>query len=157
MKLYDYFRSSAAYRVRIALNLKGVTAERAFVHLRHGVQHGAQYRDCNPHGLVPALALDDGTVITQSMAIIEYLDEKYPQPPLLPADAEGRARVRGIALAIVADIHPIDNLRVLQYLKSALHVDDAARDAWYAHWIALGCAALEKQLSREPQTGISAF
>src|SRR5665213_3199058 len=97
MKLYDYFRSSAAYRVRIALNVKGVTAERAFVHLRHGVQHGAQYRDCNPHGLVPALALDDGQVITQSMAIIEYLDETYPQPPLLPADAEGRARARHYA------------------------------------------------------------
>ncbi len=153
MKLYDYFRSSAAYRVRIALNLKGIDAEHAYVHLRNGVQHGAAYRECNPHGLVPALALDDGHVLTQSLAIMEYLDETHPQPPLLPADAAGRARVRGIALAIVADIHPIDNLRVLQYLKSALHADDATRDAWFAHWIAVGLAALEVQLAREPQTG----
>jgi maleylacetoacetate isomerase len=153
MKLYDYFRSSAAFRVRIALNLKGITAERSFVHLRNGVQRGAEYLECNPHGLVPALELDDGSVLTQSLAIIEYLDETHPQPPLLPTQPADRARVRAIALAIVSDIHPIDNLRVLQYLQKTLGAADAARDAWYAHWIEVGLAALEKQLARDPRTG----
>ena len=153
MKLYDYFRSSAAYRVRIALNLKGLVAERAFVHLRNGVQRSAEYLARNPQGLVPALALDDGQLLTQSLAIIEYLDETHPQPPLLPPRAADRARVRAIALAIVADIHPIDNLRVLQYLQATFNVDDAARDAWYAHWVQVGLAALETQLARDPRTG----
>ncbi|MEP7064234.1 MAG: maleylacetoacetate isomerase [Betaproteobacteria bacterium] len=153
MKLYDYFRSSAAYRVRIALNLKGLVAERAFVHLRNGVQRSAEYLERNPHGLVPALALDNGQLLTQSLAIIEYLDETHPQPPLLPPRAADRARVRAIALAIVADIHPIDNLRVLQYLQKTFDVDDAARDAWYAHWIQVGLGALEQQLARDSRTG----
>lgn len=153
MKLFDYNRSSAAYRVRIALNLKGLTAERSFVHLRQGVQHGTEYLERNPQGLVPALALDDGEIVTQSLAIIEYLEETHPQPPLLPAKPADRARVRAIALSIVADIHPIDNLRVLQYLQQKLGVDDAARDAWYGHWIGLGLAALEKQLARDGRTG----
>ncbi|MEO8848035.1 MAG: maleylacetoacetate isomerase [Casimicrobiaceae bacterium] len=153
MQLHDYFRSSAAYRVRIALHLKGLDVTHAFVHLRHGAQHSDDYRARNPHGLVPALTLDDGQVLTQSLAIIEYLDETHPQPPLLPREPAQRARVRGIALAIVADIHPLDNLRVLQYLESALHADDAARDAWYAHWVALGLSALETQLADDPRTG----
>ena len=153
MKLYDYFRSSAAYRVRIACNLKGIVPERRFLHLRKGEQRSKEYLECNPHGLVPALALDGGQVLTQSLAIIEYLDEAHPQPPLLPATPAGRARVRAIALAIVADIHPLDNLRVLKYLQNTLHVDDAARDAWYAHWVQVGLAALETQLARDPATG----
>ena len=153
MKLFDYHRSSAAYRVRIALNLKGLTAERSFVHLRKGVQHSAEYRERNPQRLVPALALDDGEIVTQSLAIIEYLEETHPQPPLLPAKPADRARVRAIALSIIADIHPIDNLRVLQYLQQTLGVDDAARDAWYGHWVGLGLAALEKQIARDARTG----
>jgi len=153
MKLYDYFRSSAAFRVRIALNLKGIVAERSFVHLRNGVQRGAEYLERNPQGLVPALELDDGSVLTQSLAIIEYLDETHPHPPLLPTQPADRARVRAIALAIVSDIHPIANLRVLQYLQKTLGAADAARDAWYAHWNEVGLAALEKQLARDPRTG----
>ena len=153
MKLHDYFRSSAAYRVRIALNLKGLTAERAFVHLRRGAQHADDYRALNPQGLVPALETDDGVVITQSLAIIEYLDETHPAPPLLPADALGRARVRSIALAIACDIHPLNNLRVLQYLTGTLGATDAARDAWYAHWCDVGLRALEVRLARGSATG----
>jgi maleylpyruvate isomerase len=106
MILHDYFRSSAAYRVRIALHLKGLEAERRFVHLRKGEQRAPAYLELNPQGLVPALVLDDGTVLTQSLAIVEYLEEKYPQPPLLPENAEDRAFVRAIALAIACDIHP---------------------------------------------------
>jgi maleylacetoacetate isomerase len=153
MKLYDYFRSSAAYRVRIALNLKGIAVERAHVHLVRGMQHEDAYRARNPHGLVPALELDDGRVLTQSLAIIEYLDETHPVPALLPATAEDRARVRGIALAIAADIHPIDNLRVLQHLEATFAADAAARAAWYAHWIALGFDALERELASDARTG----
>ena len=153
MKLFDYFRSSAAYRVRIALNLKGIAPERAFVHLRKGAQQQPDYLARNPSGLLPMVELDDGRTLTQSLAIIEYLDETHPWPPLLPALPVDRARVRGIALAIVADIHPIDNLRVLQYLKATFGADDGARDAWYAHWIVVGLGALEKQLARDAQTG----
>jgi maleylacetoacetate isomerase len=121
MKLYDYFRSSAAYRVRIALNLKGIAPdERTFVHLRMGNQRAQDYLALNPQGLVPALALDDGHVLTQSLAIIEYLDETHPAPPFLPAEPAARARVRGIALAIACEIHPLNNLRVLKYLIGTL-------------------------------------
>ena len=153
MKLYDYFRSSAAYRVRIALELKGVATERAFVHLRHGAQHGADYRALNPQGLVPALVTDDGVVLTQSLAIIEWLDETHPEPPLLPRTPDERARVRALALAIACDIHPLNNLRVLKYLTGELGQTDAARDAWYAHWCEVGLAALEAQLVRDAATG----
>ncbi len=153
MKLYDYFRSSAAYRVRIALNLKGVAPERAFVHLRRGAQRDAGYLDLNPEGLVPLLVTDDGAALTQSLAIIEWLEETHPSPPLLPAAPLERARVRALALAIACDIHPLNNLRVLKYLAGTLGADDAARDAWYAHWCAVGLQALEARLAREPATG----
>ena len=154
MRLYDYFRSSAAYRVRIALNLKGVApGERTYVHLRMGNQRAQDYLALNPQGLVPALALDDGTVLTQSLAIVEFLDETHPQPPLLPADPGGRARVRSIALAIACEIHPLNNLRVLNYLIGTLGVSRDQKDGWYRYWIDVGFEALEKSLSRDPATG----
>jgi maleylacetoacetate isomerase len=153
MKLYDYFRSSAAYRVRIALNLKGLDPERAFIHLRRDVQRDPAYLALNPQGLVPALTMDDGQVLTQSLAIIEYLDETHPMPPLLPAGAAARARVRAIALEVACDIHPLNNLRVLKYLKHTLHVSDADKDLWYKHWVHEGLAALETQLARDSATG----
>ena len=153
MKLFDYFRSSAAYRVRIALNLKGITAERAFVHLRKGEQRSVDYVARNPQRLVPALETDDGTMVTQSLAIIEWLEETHPKPPLLPGTAHERARVRAIALSIACDIHPLNNLRVLQYLTREMGVSDEAKDAWYSHWCEVGLAALETQLARESATG----
>ncbi len=148
LKLYSYFRSSAAYRCRIALNLKGLAHETAFVHLiKDGGQHNAPaYRALNPQGLVPALE-HDGRVITQSLAIIEYLDESHPEPPLLPGDAEQRARVRAFALAIACDIHPLNNLRVLNYLKGPLGHDQATVDAWYRHWAAGGPGGLRAAAS----------
>jgi len=147
LKLHSYFRSSAAYRCRIALNLKGLAHETAFVHLiKDGGQHNAPaYRALNPQALVPTLE-HDGRVITQSLAIIEYLDEIHPEPPLLPGDAESRAKIRAFALAIACDIHPINNLRVLNYLKGPLQHDQAATDAWYRHWVQVGLEACEKLL-----------
>jgi maleylacetoacetate isomerase len=154
VRLYDYFRSSAAYRVRIALNLKGVAPdERTFVHLRMGGQRAQDYLALNPQGLVPALALDEGAVLTQSLAIVEYLDETHPEPPLLPADPIGRARVRAIALSIACDIHPLDNLRVLNYLIGTLGVAREQKDGWYRYWIDVGFEALEKALARDRATG----
>jgi maleylpyruvate isomerase len=153
MKLYDYFRSSAAYRVRIALNLKGLAPERAFVHLRRGAQRADDYLAVNPQGLVPALVTDGGDVLTQSLAIIEYLDETHPTPPLLPADPAARARVRSLAMAIACDIHPIDNLRVLRYLVHTMGVSEAQKDAWYNYWIDVGLEALERRLAGDPATG----
>jgi maleylacetoacetate isomerase len=153
MKLYDYFRSSAAYRVRIALGLKRLAPERTFVHLRSGMQRAGDYLDVNPQGLVPALVTDDGAVLTQSLAIIEWLDETHPEPPLLPRDPAGRARVRSIALAIACDIHPLNNLRVLQYLTGTLGVSEAQKDGWYRYWVDTGLEALERQLARDPGTG----
>jgi maleylacetoacetate isomerase/maleylpyruvate isomerase len=154
MLLYDYFRSSAAFRVRIALNLKAVVVERTFIHLRNGMQRSADYLALNPYGLVPALRLDSGELLTQSLAIIEYVDETWPEPPLLPEGAVARARVRCIAQAIAADIHPIDNTRVLQYLRQQGGFSDAQRDTWYRHWIEVGLSALETQLARETATGM---
>ncbi len=153
MKLYDYFRSSAAYRVRIALNLKGLKPSREFVHLRKNVQRSDDYLALNPQGLVPALATDGGEVLTQSLAIIEYLDETQPAPAFLPTTPVERARVRGIALEIACDIHPLNNLRVLQYLKNTLGVSEAQKDAWYKYWIDTGLEALETRLVRDPATG----
>lgn len=152
--LYGYFRSSAAFRVRIALNLKGIAPKLRFVHLLKdgGQQHAAEYRRLNPQALIPAL-VHDGHTITQSLAIVEYLDEIVPEPPLLPADALGRARVRSIAYQIACDIHPVNNLRVNQYLKAELGADGEAQLAWQRHWIGLGFAALETMLANDPATG----
>jgi len=146
MKLWGYFRSSAAFRVRIALALKGLPVEHAFVHLRRNEQRAPDYLAKNPLGLVPTLE-DGPVVLTQSLAICDYLDEMHPAPPFLPADPVGRARVRSIAYTIACDIHPINNLRVLRYLLKPLGLDKAAHDAWYRHWIAVGFEALEKLLS----------
>jgi maleylpyruvate isomerase len=153
MKLYTYFRSSAAYRVRIALNLKGLAYEAVPVHLLRGggEQLQERYRTINPSGLVPALQDERGT-LTQSMAILEYLEETHPDVPLLPPDPLGRARVRELAQIIACDIHPLNNLRVLRYLKRTLEVDDAARDEWYRHWIRDGLGALEAHLARDAGT-----
>ena len=154
MRLFDYFRSSAAYRVRIALNLKGITPdERTYVHLRMGNQRAQDYLALNPQGLVPALALDDDHVLTQSLAIIEYLDETHREPPLLPADPVPRARVRAIALAIACEIHPLNNLRVLNYLIGTMGVSREQKDGWYRYWIDVGFEALEKSLARDAATG----
>jgi len=153
MKLYDYFRSSAAYRVRIALNLKGLSPEREFIHLRKGAQRSEDYLAVNPLGLVPALVTDDGAVLTQSLAIIEYLDETHPEPPLLPGHPADRARVRALAQIVACDIHPIDNLRVLRYLADPLGHDEATIGLWFNHWIAKGFEALEQFLAEDGQTG----
>ena len=155
VELYDYFRSSAAYRVRIALNLKGVVPdERTFVHLRMGNQRAQDYLALNPQGLVPALALDHGLVLTQSLAIIEYLDETHPDPPLLRVAPPSRARVRAIALAIACEIHPLNNLRVLNYLIGTLGVAREQKDGWYKYWVDVGFEALEKKLAQERETGV---
>lgn len=146
MILHDYFRSSAAYRVRITLNIKGLEAEHRFVHLRRGEQRDAAFLAINPQGFVPLLEVGDRR-LTQSLAIIEYLDEKHAAPPLLPVGAEDRAWVRSIALAIACDIHPVNNLRVLQYLSRELDVPELARDEWYRHWIREGFGPLEAQLA----------
>ncbi len=146
MILHDYFRSSAAYRVRIALNLKGLEPQRRFVHLRKAEQRSPEFLRVNPQGLVPVL-VDGGTVLTQSLAIIEYLDETHPEPPLLPRGAADRAWVRAVALAIACDIHPLNNLRVLKYLAGALRIEEPARDEWYRHWVRAGFEALESELA----------
>lgn len=153
--LYSYYRSSAAFRVRIALNLKGLKPEIRPVHLLKdgGQQHTEDYKRMNPLQLVPTL-VSDGQAIAQSLAIIEYLEEIAPQPPLLPKGAQARARVRQLALMVACDIHPIANLRVLKYLKRRLGADEAALLEWQRHWIAEGLAALEAKLSGNSETGI---
>jgi maleylacetoacetate isomerase len=148
--LYDYPRSSAAYRVRIALHLKGVDYERRVVNLLDGEQRSADYRALNPQGLVPMLAID-GHRLTQSLAIINYLDLRYPNVPLIPAVAAERAHVVGMAMAVACDIHPLNNLRVLKYLKGELGHSQDEIDAWYAHWVSEGLAALE--VMAKPQAG----
>ena len=155
MKLYSYFRSSASFRVRIALALKGIDYEYAAVHLvqEGGQQFAAGFKAMNPAALVPVLD-DDGTILTQSLAIIEYLDETRPLPPLLPAAAAERARVRAIALAIACEIHPLNNLRVLGYLNKTLGIAEEQRNAWYRHWVETGLATLEAMLAGDPRTGV---
>lgn len=154
MKLYGYFRSSAAYRVRIALNLKGLEYETVSVHLVKdgGQQFSEAYQALNPTGLVPTL-VDGELAIGQSMAILEYLEETHPQPALLPEDAAGRARVRAIAQTIACDIHPLNNLRVLKHLKHGLGVDEDAKNAWYRHWIHVGLSSVEAMLANHSATG----
>jgi maleylacetoacetate isomerase len=154
MKLYSYFRSSASFRVRIALALKGIGYDYAAVHLLQGggQQFAAGFKALNPAALVPVLD-DDGIVLTQSLAIIEYLDETRPQPPLLPAAAADRARVRAIALAIACEIHPLNNLRVLGYLNKTLGIAEEQRNAWYRHWVETGLATVETLLAADARTG----
>ena len=149
MKLYNYFRSSASFRVRIALNLKGLPYEYVPVHLARGDHKLPAYANVSADQLVPALETD-GQILSQSMAIIEYLDETHPQPPLLPQDALGRARVRALAQSIACEIHPLNNLRVLKYLVRDLKVDDEAKNTWYRHWVREGMEAFERQLAQGP-------
>ncbi|HET6564507.1 MAG TPA: maleylacetoacetate isomerase, partial [Xanthomonadales bacterium] len=142
MKLYSYWRSSAAYRVRIALNLKGIEYQQITPNLALGEHQSVDYRATNPQGLVPALA-HEGEIIAQSLAIIEYLDSLQPAPPLWPKDPLGRARVNEMAQAIACDIHPLNNLRVLKYLRGEMGQDEAAVSAWYSRWVKDGFSALE--------------
>jgi len=154
MKLYTYFRSTAAYRVRIALNLKGLACDAVPVHLLRdgGEQLAESYRALNPSALLPTLD-DDGSVIGQSLAIIEYLEETRPQVPLLPVTAADRARVRALALTVAADTHPLGNLRVLKYLKGQLKVTEEAKLEWQQHWLRTGMATLERLLADDARTG----
>jgi maleylacetoacetate isomerase len=152
MRLYGYSRSSAAFRVRIALNLKELNYEDALIHLRRGDQRQPPFLEINPQGLVPALETDGHTLI-QSLPIIEYLDEIHPEPPFLPPDSAGKARVRALAAIVACDIHPINNLRVLRYLSRPLGHDQAAIETWYNHWIASGFEALEGLLTAAQGTG----
>ena len=152
MKLYSYFRSSAAYRVRIALNLKGLAYEIVPIHLTKdgGRQHTPEFRAINPQSRVPALQLSNGEILTQSLAIIEYLDDIHPEPPLLPPDPLARANSRAIAQMIACDIHPLNNLIALQYLRRQLKHEQAEIDTWYHHWIVQGFTALETMLAAGP-------
>lgn len=152
MKLYNFFRSSAAFRVRIALNLKNLSYDEEFVHLSKDGGHNRrpEYKAVNPQMKVPSLVLDNGEVLIQSMAIIEYLDEIHPQPPLLPKDPLARAKVRAVSQIIACDIHPIDNTAPLRYLKNVLNQDQTAIDAWYHHWILEGFPAVEQFISPAP-------
>jgi maleylpyruvate isomerase len=156
--LYTYFRSSAAYRVRIAMNLKGLEARHVFVHLNRngGEQFGEAFKSVNPQALVPVLS-EEGVQISQSLAIIEYLDEVYPALPLLPSAPGDRAFVRQLALGIACDIHPINNLRVLKYLTGAMGVSEEKKSEWIAHWITLGLTAIEAQIQQHGRTGAFCF
>ena len=146
MKLYTYFRSSAAFRVRIALNLKGLAYAPQFVHLAKGEHRKPDYAEVNAQALVPTLVLDDGTRLTQSLAIIEYLDEKHPQPLLVPSNPLERARVRALSLLVACEIHPLNNLRVLQHLKRQLGQNEEQVNSWYRHWVADGLQKFEAEL-----------
>lgn len=153
MKLYNFTRSSASYRVRIGLGLKGLPYEYLAVNLRADEHRKAAFLAKNPQGFVPALETDDGHVLTQSLAILEWLEETHPRPPLLPVGPLERARVRALALTIACDIHPLNNLQVLRHLDTQLGLDEDRRNAWYRHWIAGGFAALEAMLAGHPKTG----
>jgi maleylpyruvate isomerase len=151
--LHNYFRSSTSIRVRIALNLKGLSYDYVAHHLRKGEHHAPAYLELNPQGLVPVLVLENGAVLAQSLAIIEYLEERFPEPALLPPDAIGKARIRALAYAVAYEIHPINNLRVLNYLKTELGQDESATVEWFKFWVATTFEPLEKQLATAPETG----
>ena len=153
MKLYTYFRSSAAFRARIALNLKGIAYQPLFVHLPKGEHRKPEYAGVNAQALVPTLELDDGVRIAQSLAIIEYLDEAHPEPRLIPRTATGRARVRSLSLLVACEIHPLNNLRALQYLRKQLAQSEEQVSVWYRHWIADGFTKLEAALAGSSETG----
>lgn len=153
IRFYDYYRSTAAYRVRIALNLKGLVYCQSPVNLRAGEQSQPAYRGLNPQRFVPTLETEDGRLLRQSLAICEYLEEAYPRPALLPTEVMGRARVRALAQLIACDVHPLNNLRVLQYLDIELGAGDDQQKTWYHHWIHEGFRALESMLAADPQTG----
>ncbi|HKX44866.1 MAG TPA: maleylacetoacetate isomerase [Burkholderiaceae bacterium] len=153
MQLYNYFRSSASYRVRIALALKGLAYDYLPVHLQRNEQMKPSYSELAPSRLVPTLIEDDGHVLTQSMAIIEYLDETHPEPPLLPGDARARARIRALAQDVACEIHPVDNLRVLRYLVHEMKVGEDDKNRWYRHWVETGLEVVERRLAGHPQTG----
>lgn len=153
MKLYTYWRSQATARVRIALNLKGLAVDEAYVHLEKGEQYAEAYRAVNPQPVVPALVLDDRTVLTQSMAILEYLEETHPTPALLPASPVDRARVRAICQVAVSDSHPLAVPRVRHYLERQLGLDEATRTAWIRHWVTAALEAIEALLAGDPRTG----
>ncbi len=158
MKLYNYYRSSAAYRVRIALNLKGITWQHVGVHLLKAQHRTPDYLKLNPAGLVPSLVLDDGAVLTQSLAIMEYLEEAMPaSTSLLPKDAVDRAHVRALALSLTSDVHPLNNVRVLNYLTNELGVSTDQKNAWIAHWMTLGLDAFEKMLEQSGTSGHFCF
>ena len=149
MELYSYFRSSASWRVRIGLALKGLASDYRAIHLLRQEQGAPGYRALSPNGLVPAL-VDGGQALHQSLAILEYLDETHPEPPLLPRDAAGRARVRALAQDIACEIHPLNNMRVLRYLTQTLGVSEEAKTGWIRHWIEDGLAVVERQLAEQP-------
>lgn len=151
-RLHNFFRSSTSIRLRAALNLKGLDYEYIAYVLRKGETRTPEFLAKNPQGLVPALELEDGSIMTQSMAIIEWLDEVYPEPALLPADAEGRARVRALALMVACEIHPLNNLRVLKYLGDHFGADEVAQKEWFTHWVSITFDALETRLASDPQT-----
>jgi maleylacetoacetate isomerase/maleylpyruvate isomerase len=153
MKLYGFWRSLASYRVRVALRLKGIDAEEISIDLVKGAQLGADYRAVNPQSVVPSLIVDGGPPLVQSMAILEYLEETYPQPPLLPKDARARARVRGLALIVACDAHPLIVPRIRNYLEREMHLDEPARNRWLQHWTLQALETLEAHLTKEPETG----
>ena len=153
MKLYGFWRSLATYRVRVALALKGLEAEQQYINLLQGVQHGDDYKVVNPQSVVPALVIDDGPPLFQSLAIIEYLEETCPEPALLPKDPRGRARVRGLSLIVACDAHPLIVPRIRNYLEREMHQDEAARNRWLQHWTLKALEALEAHLSKERETG----
>src|SRR4030088_2328346 len=153
MKFYGFWRSLASYRVRVAMALKGIDAEEMSINLLQGAQHGDDYKCINPQSVVPALVIEDGTTLFQSLAIIEYLDETCPEPPLLPRDPRGRARVRGLSLIVACDGHPLVVPRIRNYLELEMQQDEAARNRWLQHWTLKALEALEAHLAKERETG----
>jgi maleylacetoacetate isomerase len=153
LTLHSYWRATAPYRVRIGLNLKGLPFDYRDVNLVAGDQHSEAYKALNPQELTPAVVTDDGHVLTQSLAILEWLEEVHPVPPLLPADPFERAAVRAMAAIVACDIHPLNNLRVLRYLVRQLHIDDEQKNAWYRHWCEQGLASIETTLASDGRTG----